>query len=127
MGLLAAALLLGSCGSGAGLPFADAGPDQTVQLGTVVSVDGYRSRAVFPDSQLAYSWTIVARPNGSTAGFIDLFEDELSVVLVSVQMTTTFAPDLAGSYTLGLVVTETTRDGKTLMSPKDLMTITVTP
>src|SRR4051812_7456848 len=47
-------------------PSANAGPDQAVQLGSTVTLNGSASSDVDGDS-LSFAWTMTARPTGSTA------------------------------------------------------------
>lgn len=88
-------------------PVANAGPDQNVSNGTRVTLDGSKSSDANGDA-LTYQWTMDSRPSGSTAA--------LSSATV---VNPTFTPDVAGSYTLSLVVS----DG-TLKSIADSVTIT---
>lgn len=88
-------------------PVADAGSDQSVKTGSLVTLDGRNSSDVDGDS-LTYQWTFVQRPQGSTA----LLGNARAV-------TTTFTPDLDGVYVVGLVVS----DGA-LESDVDEVTIT---
>ncbi|NNG03294.1 MAG: hypothetical protein HKM95_04250, partial [Inquilinus sp.] len=73
-------------------PVADAGPDASVFVGDVVTLDGTGSSD--PDeNDLAYLWTIVSRPAGSVA--------ELSGAATA---NPTIVPDRAGSYVVELTV-----------------------
>ena len=45
---------------------ADAGPDQAVEVGATVSLDGSASRA-FDGAPLSYQWTLTSRPADSAA------------------------------------------------------------
>jgi hypothetical protein len=75
-------------------PVADAGPDQTASVGTTVRLDGTGSSD--PDGDpLAFQWTLVARPAGST-----------SVLLDAASPTPSFVVDRAGSYEIRLVVSD---------------------
>lgn len=88
-------------------PVADAGPDQTVEVGASVQLDG--SGSSDPDGDiLDFDWSFAALPPGSAATLSDptLFNP-------------TFTADLAGSYTLELVV----NDGE-LYSEADTVTVT---
>src|SRR6185436_9112996 len=53
-------------GGGNAAPIADAGPDQTVALGAIVTLDGGRSSDADGDS-LAFRWRFTSRPAGSVA------------------------------------------------------------
>jgi mono/diheme cytochrome c family protein len=72
-------------------PVADAGPDQTVEVGTTVTLDGTGSSDPDGDA-LSYRWTLSV-PDGSSAAL-----DDASVA------TPTFTPDVAGVYNATLVV-----------------------
>jgi PKD repeat protein len=90
-------------------PVADAGPDQTVARGTLVTLDGTQSSD--PEgAPLTFSWTILSQPTGS------------SVTLSNPNSATpTFTPLRPGSYVIQLIV----NDGQ-LDSAPDTVTITVT-
>ncbi|RYF11784.1 MAG: hypothetical protein EOO77_18695, partial [Oxalobacteraceae bacterium] len=88
-------------------PVANAGPDQSVKNGILVTLDGSASNDANGDA-LTYQWTMDARPSGSTA--------TLSSAAVAKP---TFVPDAAGNYTLSLIVS----DGS-LKSVADSVTIT---
>jgi hypothetical protein len=90
-------------------PVANAGPDQTVQLGATVTVNGSGSSDVDGD-RLTYQWTFVTVPTGSTA--------KLSSPTIVMP---TFVADLAGDYVVRLLV----NDGK-VNSTQDTVTITTT-
>ncbi len=75
-------------------PVADAGPDQTVTVGTLVTLDGRGSSD--PDGDpIAFQWRFVSRPDGSTAELTDADTAQ-----------PTFTPDVAGDYMIELVVTD---------------------
>jgi hypothetical protein len=90
-------------------PVANAGPDQNVKNGALVTLDGSASSDANGDA-LTYQWTMDARPSGSTAA--------LSSATV---VKPTFTPDVAGNYVLSLIVS----DGA-LKSVADSVTITST-
>jgi hypothetical protein len=77
-------------------PVANAGPDQTVTAGQVVTLDGPGSSDPNGDP-LTYSWCLRGRPQGSTA-----------TLNGANAARPTFTPDVAGSYVLCLTV----NDGK---------------
>lgn len=89
-------------------PVADAGPDQSVMLGAEVELDGTSSSD--PEgAQLAFAWEITTAPQDSTASLQD-----------ASTANPTFTPDLAGDYTLTLVVSDGDLDAN------DTVVITVT-
>jgi len=73
-------------------PTANVGPDQTVQTGDKVQLDGSGSSDPDGDS-LSYSWSFTSKPAGSAAVLSDP-----SIV------NPTFVPDAVGDYVLELVV-----------------------
>ena len=89
-------------------PIADAGTDQEVTVGTVVTVDGTGSSDADSDP-LTYSWSIISQPSSSTAMLPDLATDEMVF----------FTPDIAGTYVIQLVV----NDG---LADSDPVTVTIT-
>lgn len=73
-------------------PTANAGPDQTRRVGSIVSLDGSLSRD--PDGDLlTYQWTLLQKPTGSTA-----------TLNASSSVSPTFQIDKAGNYIIQLVV-----------------------
>lgn len=88
-------------------PVASAGVDQTVSVGLAVRLDGTASSDADGDA-ITYSWTLAATPTGSGAALDDGAAAEPS-----------FVPDVAGSYTVRLVVNDGTDD-----SVPDEVTIT---
>ena len=76
-------------------PTANAGPDQTIDAGTVVSLDGTSSTDADNDP-LTYSWTLVSKPAGSAATLPDPATTEMVF----------FTPDVAGTYVVQLVVSD---------------------
>lgn len=88
-------------------PVAAAGADQTVSATLPVSVDGSASSDADGDA-ITYSWTLSASPSGSAAALAD-----------ATTATPSFTPDVAGTYTLQLVVNDGTDD-----SAPDEVTIT---
>jgi hypothetical protein len=112
--LLALSLLglLGDCdgpsGPGNDPPVAEAGDDQNVVLGRLVTLDGGRSHDE-DGGTLSFQWSFASIPAGSTATLSD-----------QASATPTFRPDVAGTYGLRLVVS----DGKAASAP-DAVTVTV--
>ncbi len=90
-------------------PVAAAGPAQSVQLGTGVTLDGSGSSDANGDV-LAYSWSLSARPPGSNAA-----------LAASTSAHPTLMPDVGGNYLASLTV----NDGK-VNSTAATVTITVT-
>src|SRR5262245_26484666 len=75
-------------------PVASAGQNRNTVTGTLVSLDGSGSSDANGDT-LTFSWSITARPPGSNAALSD----------ASVA-TPTLTPDVDGSYTMRLVVSD---------------------
>ncbi len=89
-------------------PTANAGSDQTVLAGTLVTLDGSASSDADPTQTLSYAWTQTAGPNITLSN--------------SSAVSPSFTPTIAGTYTFSLVVT----DSLNLPSLADTVTITVT-
>lgn len=70
-------------------PVANAGTDQSVIAGAVVTLDGSLSRG----NSLTYSWSFTSRPPGSNA-----------TLSSAAAVKPTFTIDVAGTYVLNLVV-----------------------
>jgi hypothetical protein len=102
----------GNVGSGDGgdnsAPVANAGPNQNVSTGSLVTLDGSASSDDNGDL-ITYTWSFVLVPTGSTAAFSD-----------SSAVNPSFTADVTGSYVLSLTV----YDG-TAHSAADTVTITV--
>jgi hypothetical protein len=88
-------------------PVADAGPDQSVIVPTVVTLDGTGSTAA-AGATLTYAWTLPTRPAGSVA-----------TIANSTNPMPTFTADVEGIYVASLVV----NDGTTSSAPS---TVTIT-
>jgi hypothetical protein len=86
---------------------ADAGSDRNVFIGTTVPLDGGGSKNPFGGS-LSYRWSMVTRPQGSVAALSD-----------SAGVKPSFTPDIAGTYTIHLVV----GNGEAESDP-DIITVT---
>lgn len=92
-------------------PVAEAGPDQNVKTGALVTLNGSGSSDANGDT-LTYSWSFTSKPAGSTA--------TLSSSAVSAP---TFTSDMDGSYVLGLVV----NDGQASSATDTVTIIAVNP
>ena len=88
-------------------PMANAGPDQNVALGTVVTLDGSGSSDADGDT-LTYSWAFTSKPAGSSATLSD-----------STVVNPSFTADIAGASVVRLVVNDGTE-----YSDLDKVTIT---
>jgi hypothetical protein len=78
-------------------PIADAGPDETGTVGARAVVDG--SASSDPEGQpLTYQWTLASEPTDSKLGSTDLFD--------ATSVTASLVPDVSGTYTLSLVVSD---------------------
>jgi hypothetical protein len=75
-------------------PVADAGPDQSVEVGQIATLDASGSHDD-DGNLLTYSWFLVSSPPESTAEITD-----------PVAKVTTFTPDLPGAYVVRLVVND---------------------
>jgi hypothetical protein len=75
-------------------PVADAGPDQTVTIDDVVSLDGTGSSDANGDA-LGFNWTFVSRPAGSSATLAGALTPFAS-----------FAADVAGPFVVQLIVND---------------------
>lgn len=100
-------VLLGACGGGGGntsssapsnntAPVANAGSNQNIVSGTLVTLDGSTSTDENSDS-LTYLWTLTVKPTGS-----------LAVLSSASAVKPTFIADIVGTYSATLVV----NDGK---------------
>jgi len=118
LAVLSLIALLAACGNEDGglsgplpndQPVADAGPDQAVAVGALVTLDGSASDD-FDNDPLTYLWTLTVVPVGSTAVLSD-----------ATVVAPTFTADLAGTYVATLQVS----DG-TVASLVDSVTIVAT-
>ena len=92
-------------------PTADAGIDQNVSIGTVVTLDG--SASWDPDGNLVtYLWTLDSKPANSAAAIVDASSPRPSLT-----------PDQAGTYTASLVVIDSLNE----KSVADQVVVTVNP
>ncbi|MEK7849978.1 MAG: PKD domain-containing protein [Candidatus Omnitrophota bacterium] len=76
-------------------PVANAGYDQTVRIADTVTLDAGASYDPEGNVPVAYEWSIITAPNGSTATL-----SNISIV------NPTFIPDLSGNYEIQLIVTD---------------------
>jgi len=93
------------CPATATAPVADAGPNQTVTVGTTVTLDGSKST----DSgghALTYQWSLINKPQGSNASL-----SNATTIMPS------FATDVAGSYVAQLIV----NNGQSASAPDTVM------
>ncbi len=105
-------------------PMPDAGEDQEVMLGEVVSLDGTGSSdpedAPNGDTngdKLSYNWNVSSYPDGSLIRDTSLSPDQFSA-------TPSFTPDIWGTYVLTLAVKDS-RNAWSNQSDEDNVTITV--
>jgi len=89
-------------------PFAIAGLDKTIVVGSLVTLDGGGSSDL-ENSSLTYNWSFTEKPDSSS-----------SVLSDTTNVAPSFVADVVGDYVLGLVV----NDGEAI-SVKDEITITV--
>jgi len=89
-------------------PVANAGPNQTVNIGSTVVLNGSGSSDV-DGNPLTYAWTLTSKPTGSSA-----------VLSGANTVSPTFVADRRGSYTAQLIVNDGTVD-----SNASTVTITV--
>lgn len=90
-------------------PVADAGPDQSVSVGSTANLDGSGSHDADGDA-LTYTWSVLNVPEGSSASIIN-----------PDSMTPTVEIDVAGSYVIQLVVSDGIAD-----SAPDTVVLTTT-
>lgn len=86
--------------SGNSAPVADAGLDQNVETGSIVTLDGSGSSDADSDP-LTYAWSFVSRPNGSAATLSD-----------PNAASPHFTADVDGKYVVQLVVNDGTTDSE---------------
>ena len=105
VGSVLVVLCLSACGGGAGgeasdqanrPPVADAGPDRTLSSPSSVALDG--SASSDPDGDtISYQWSVLSSPAGGHAS-----------IAGQTSVTPTFTADVAGPYTVSLVVNDGT-------------------
>ena len=79
-------------------PVCATGPDQTVELGALVSLDGTASSDA-DDDPLSFEWRVTERPEGSSATITDL-----TLPIAS------FVPDVEGTYRIRVIVNDGSDD-----------------
>jgi cadherin-like protein/surface protein with Ig-like domain/K319-like protein/FG-GAP repeat protein/PKD domain-containing protein/VCBS repeat protein len=94
-------------------PVANAGPDQAVTVGSLVTLDGSTSSDADGDL-LSYSWSLTTAPTGSSA----VLDDPTSVF-------PTFTVDVPGLYEASLVVSDGTVDSE--VDTVSISTVNVAP
>jgi len=97
----------GGSGGNPGAPTAQATADDTVPVGSPVTLDGSASNAP-SGAPLSYQWTLTAKPAGSAASLVN-----------PISVKSTFTPDVAGTYTATLIVRANGVD-----SPPDAVSVT---
>ena len=85
------------------LPLANAGADQKVKAGSMVTLNGSASSAP-RGGALTYDWSLTSVPKNSTAHLINQTSNRPA-----------FTPDKAGTYVVSLVVTDSAGTRGTLM------------
>ncbi len=85
-------------------PVADAGTGQSTVVGETVSLNGSGSSNANGDP-LTYTWDLVSFPDGSLSSIED-----------PTAMTTTFVPDLPGTYVVQLII----KDGFLDSDPREV-------
>ena len=90
-------------------PTADAGSNQNVDVGTLVTVDGTGSSDPDNNDTLSYTWVLQSKPSGSTVSISSQANAEMIL----------FTPDVGGAYVVRLTVS----DGSA--SSTDTVTISV--
>jgi hypothetical protein len=75
-------------------PMANAGPDQTASVGSLVTLDGSGSSDPGGQIPLTYAWSFVSKPRTSRATLLD-----------TAEVDSTFSPEVPGEYIIQLVVT----------------------
>jgi VCBS repeat-containing protein len=99
-------------------PVADAGPDQTVTVGDLVTLDGSGSSDLVEGDLLTYLWVFLVRPDGSTA-----------TLTGATSVASIFIPDLPGDYVVELTVDDgnggTATDTRTVSADPIGMTISL--
>jgi len=90
-------------------PTVNAGPDQTVKLGTVVALTGSSTTT---DDHPSYLWQFVSLPQGSAATLAD-----------ATTLTPTFTPDVTGMYVVSLSLEGGPSDSVTIEVQANLLTL----
>jgi hypothetical protein len=87
----------------------NAGPDQTIKLGTIVTLSGSSSTT---EPQPNYLWQFISVPTGSSATLKD-----------PTTLTPTFSPDLTGLYVVSLSLEGGSSDSVTIEVQANLLTL----
>ena len=90
-------------------PTVNAGPDQTVKLGTTVALSGSSTTT---EQNPSYLWQFISLPQGSQAVLKD-----------ATTLTPTFAPDLTGFYVARLTLDGTAADDVTVDVQANLLSL----
>jgi hypothetical protein len=102
--------LLWTFQTSAATPVANPGPNQTVHLGTLVTLDGTGSTNPSGSGTLTYNWMFTSRPPGTTTR-----------LLYTNSAIAMFVADVAGTFTIQLTVSNG------LASSTASVTVTVVP
>ena len=97
--------------TGNAVPVANAGFTQSVNVGSLVTLDGNKSSDANNDP-LTYSWSFTSRPLGSNASLVGFASASPS-----------FTPDVAGTFVLSLVV----NDGKLSSTASAVTVVALAP
>ena len=108
--VVALAVLAFAATADAQVPVANAGPDQNVNVGALVQLNGSGSTDA-NGAPLTYAWTLLTKPGGSAAALSN-----------NNVVNPTFVADVAGTYVAQLIVNNGTAN-----SAPDTVTITAAP